>query len=176
MLWLTISGSLRKTSTNSAALEAFARLAPAQVEIVAYRGLADLPAFNPDDDAEGAESPAAVAVLRAAVAEASAIVIAAPEYAHGIPGALKNALDWLVADDGFAGKPAALINTAPRAFHAQSALREVLGTMAARLLPEAFANLPLTGRIVTAEDILADPRLSAPLRAAGETLFEALRL
>ena len=64
MRWLTISGSLRKASTNAAALEAFDRLAPRQVEVVAYRGLADLPAFNPDDDAEGAESPVPVAQLR----------------------------------------------------------------------------------------------------------------
>lgn len=176
MRWLTISGSLRKASTNAAALEAFDRLAPRQVEVVAYRGLADLPAFNPDDDAEGAESPAPVAQLRAAVADAAAIVIAAPEYAHGIPGALKNALDWLVASEAFAGKPVALINAAPRAFHAQSALREVLATMAARLLPEAFATVPLTGRIVTAEEILADARLAAPLRAAGEALWQALRV
>ena len=176
MRWLTISGRLRKTSTNSAALEAFARLAPAEVEVSPYRGLADLPAFNPDDDAQGAEPPASVAELRAAVAAAAAIVIAAPEYAHGVPGALKNALDWLVASDDFAGKPVALINAAPRAFHAQAALREILGTMAARLTPEAFATVALTGRIVAAEDILADDRLAAPLRAAAEALYEALRV
>jgi chromate reductase len=173
MRWLMISGSLRKISTNSAALEAFARLAPSAVEVVAWRGLSDLPAFNPDDDTEGSAPPAPVAKWRAAVSEAAAIVIAAPEYAHGFPGALKNALDWLVASDCFPGKAVALINTAPRAFHAQSALREVLGTMAARLLPEAFAILPLTGRVVTAEDILADPGLAAVLRAAGAALYKA---
>jgi len=175
MRWLTISGSLRKASTNSAALEAFGRLAPADVEVIAYRGLADLPAFNPDDDAEGVPPPAPVTYLRNSIAEATAVVIAAPEYAHGYPGALKNALDWLVASDGFPGKPIALINAAPRAFHAQSTLREVLATMSARLMPEAFAILPLTGRVVTAEEILADARLAAMLRAAGEALRDALR-
>jgi len=176
MRWLTISGSLRKTSTNSAALDAFARLAPPAVEIVAWRDLGVLPAFNPDDDREGAPPPASVSALRAAVADAAALVIAAPEYAHGFPGALKNALDWLVSSDCFPGKPVALINTAPRAFHAQSALREVLATMAARLTPEAFAILPLTGRVVTTEDILADSQLAAVLRAAGEALYQALQV
>ena len=87
-------------------------------------------------------------------------MIAAPEYAHGVPGALKNALDWLVASDAFPGKPVALINAAPRAFHAQAALRETLATMAARLVPEALS--PAAGRDSTigADEIAADPRLA----------------
>ncbi len=174
MRWLTISGSLRRASTNTAALAAFARLAPAGVEVVAYEGLASLPAFNPDDDAEGAVAPHAVAELRRAVSEADALVIAAPEYAHGLPGAFKNGLDWLVASDAMVGKPIALINTAPRAFHAQADLREILGTMAARLMPEAFATVALTGRPMSAEEITADARLAAPLQAAAQALLSAL--
>jgi len=82
--------------------------------------------------------------LRALVRQCDGLVIAAPEYAHGVPGALKNALDWLVASDAIPGKPIALFNAAPRAFHAQAALRETLATMAARLAPEAFVTLPLS--------------------------------
>jgi chromate reductase, NAD(P)H dehydrogenase (quinone) len=172
--WLTLSGSLRHASTNSAALAAFALLAPAGVEVFAWNGLAGLPPFNPDDDAEGLAAPPAVAELRAAVVAAAALVIAAPEYAHGVPGAFKNALDWLVASDAMVGKPVILINAAPRAFHAQSALREILGTMDARLLPEAFASIPLTGKASSPEEIVADARLAAALRLAGERLCEAL--
>ena len=77
--------------------------------------LAKLPPFNPDDDIEDKPKPEPVATLRALVDASDALVIAAPEYAHGLPGALKNALDWLVASETFAGKPTALINTvAPR--------------------------------------------------------------
>ena len=68
------------------------------------------------------------------------LVIAAPEYAHGPPGALKNALDWLVASETFAGKPTALLNTSPRAFHAQASLREILSTMAANELAGSSPN------------------------------------
>jgi chromate reductase, NAD(P)H dehydrogenase (quinone) len=175
MRWLTVSGSLRRASTNTAALEAFARLAPEGVEVVAYRGLAGLPAFNPDDDEEGAAPPAPVADLRRLVAEADALVIAAPEYVHGVPGALKNALDWLVSSDAMVTKPVALINAAPRAFHAQATLREILATMTARLLPEAFATLPLTGRAMTADEICADPWLAGILRTAGQALRETLQ-
>lgn len=152
-----ISGSLRRASINTAALEALARLAPGGVKLLLYRDLAKLPPFNPDDDIEDKPKPEPVETLRALVDGSDALVIAAPEYAHGLPGALKNALDWLVASETFAGKPIALINTSPRAFHAQASLREILSTMAARLTPEAFASISLTGRTVTAEDILGDP-------------------
>jgi hypothetical protein len=103
------------------------------------------------------------------------LIIAAPEYAHGVPGAFKNALDWLVASDAFPGKPVAMINTAPRSFHAQSALRETLATMSARLIPEAFVALPLTGKMVDAAEIAANPRFAAALRAALDAFVEAIR-
>ena len=173
MRLLALSGSLRAASTNTAVLEALSRLAPAGVEILLYRELGALPLFNPDDDEDA--PPEAVAALRALVGSAAGLIIAAPEYAHGVPGAFKNALDWLVASDAFPGKPVALINTAPRSFHAQSALRETLATMSARLIPDAFAALPLTGKKVAAEDIAANPRFAAALRVALDAFVEAIR-
>jgi chromate reductase, NAD(P)H dehydrogenase (quinone) len=175
MRLLAISGSLRRASTNTAALEALARLAPEGVKALVYRDLAKLPPFNPDDDDEDRRKPEPVEALRALVVASDAIVIAAPEYAHGVPGALKNALDWLVASETFAGKPVVLINASPRAFHAQASLREILATMAARLVPEAFASLSLTGKAVTAEDVLADPGNARRLRESLDALIEVLR-
>lgn len=173
MRLLAISGSLRAASTNTAALEALGLVAPAAVEVVVYRDLAALPAFNPDDDEEGRVSPPAAA-LRALVRACDGLLIAAPEYAHGVPGALKNALDWLVASDAIPGKPVALLNTAPRAFHAQAALRETLATMAARLVPEAFVTLPLGGRTLSAAAIAADARLAERLREGIEALVAVM--
>jgi NAD(P)H-dependent FMN reductase len=109
------------------------------------------------------------------VAASDGLVIAAPEYAHGVPGALKNALDWLVASETFAGKPTALLNTSPRAFHAQASLREILSTMAARLIPEAFVSISLTGKLVTLEDILADTVCARRLGESLEALIAATR-
>ena len=163
---LAISGSLRRASINTAVLEAMAVLAPGDVQIALYRDLAELPAFNPDDDEDGGAPPAPVRVLRDLVAASDGIIIAAPEYAHGVAGALKNALDWLVASDALPGKPVALINTAPRAFHAQAALRETLATMSARLVPEAFATLPSIGAPMDRGSILADERSALLLREA----------
>jgi chromate reductase len=170
---LALSGSLRAASTNTATLEALSALAPPGVEIPLYRDLGALPLFNPDDDEQA--PPPAVAALRALVGSAAGLIIAAPEYAHGVPGAFKNALDWLVASDAFPGKPVAMINTAPRSFHAQSALRETLATMSARLIPEAFVAMPLTGKMVDAAEIAANPRFAAALRAALDAFVEAIR-
>ena len=174
MRLLALSGSLRRASTNTAALLALARLAPAGVFVEVYDGLATLPPFNPDDDEDAEAAPASVRALRRDVAYSDALVIAAPEYAHGVSGVLKNALDWLVASEAFAGKPVALLNAAPRAFHAQASLREILSTMAARLVPEAFITLPLTGTCVGAEAIAADPVLSRRLREGLEALRAAI--
>jgi chromate reductase len=180
MRLLAISGSLRRASTNTAALEALARLAPEGVKVLVYSDLAKLPPFNPDDDVEDRPKPEPVETLRTLVGASDAIVIAAPEYAHGAPGALKNALDWLVASETFAGKPVVLINASPRAFHAQASLRETLATMAARLVPEAFAALSLSGKSLTADEVLADPanarRLKESLEALREILSQADRL
>jgi chromate reductase, NAD(P)H dehydrogenase (quinone) len=175
MRLLAISGSLRRASTNTAALEALARLAPEGVKVLVYRELADLPPFNPDDDVEDRPKPEPVETLRALVGASDALVIAAPEYAHGLPGALKNALDWLVASETFAGKPVALVNTSPRAFHAQASLREILSTMAARVTPEAFATISLTGKTMTADEILADPASARRLKEAIEALMRAVQ-
>ena len=172
---LAISGSLRRASTNTAALDALARLAPEGVKVLIYGELANLPVFNPDDDSEDNPKPEPVETLRALIDGSDALLIAAPEYAHGLPGALKNALDWLVASETFAGKPTALINTSPRAFHAQGSLREILSTMAARLIPEAFVSISLTGKVVTADDILADALCARRLAESLEALVTAAK-
>ena len=124
--------------------------------MLVYHDLARLPPYNPDDDVEDQPSPELVRALRAMVGACDAIVFAVPEYAHGVPGVFKNALDWLVASESFANRKVVVINTSPRAFHAQANLREILSTMSVRLLADAFISLPLTSRAISAAEILAD--------------------
>ena len=132
---IAISGSLRARSSNLALLRAAAAIAPAGMEVAIYDGLASLPHFNPDDDEEGATPPAPVAALRALLAEADGIVISTPEYAHGLPGSLKNALDWLVSDGALVDKPVAILSASPIGGQfAQSSLVEILTTMNWRVL------------------------------------------
>ncbi len=161
---LAISGSLRATSFNTAALQAAVAAAPSGVEVALYIGLENLPHFNPDMDAD--ETPHTVKELRREVGSSDGLLIAVPEYAHSIPGAFKNALDWLVSYVAFPGKPVALINASQRATHAQGHLREILATMSARLIEPASITLPLMSLNLDAAGILADPELSAQLRTA----------
>jgi chromate reductase, NAD(P)H dehydrogenase (quinone) len=161
---LAISGSLRAISFNTAALQAAVAVAPVGVEIALYTGLGNLPHFNPDRD--GDEPPEIVKVLRREVGLSDGLLIAAPEYAHGLPGSFKNVLDWLVSCVEFPGKPVGLINTSQRAIHAQGQLREIVETMSARLIESASITLPLMGRNLDAAGILTDPELSAQLRGA----------
>lgn len=164
MRLLAISGSLRAISFNTAALRAAVALAPAGVEVVLYGGVGSLPHFSPD--LETGELPDSVRALREALGRSDGLLLAVPEYAHGVPGAFKNALDWLVSGVEFPDKPVALINTSQRASHAQSHLREILATMSAKLIDRACLTLPLMGRNLDAAGILADAELAAQLREA----------
>lgn len=168
---LALSGSLRAASVNSAFCRAAARLAPASLRISVYSRLGALPPFNPDLEAD---PPPAVREFRDAVGGADALIVASPEYAHGISGVLKNGLDWLVSFEGFIGKPVALVNTSPRAHHALDTLREVLQTMSARILPEASVTLPLLGACITEDAMISSAEIAPKIRRALESLARTL--
>jgi chromate reductase len=172
LTFVTVCGSLRAKSSNAALLEAVSVLAPAGVTVERYDGLSTLPPFNPDDDVEPA--PPAVSALRARVASADALVISSPEYAHGVPGALKNALDWLVSGVEIFQKPVALLNPSPGSLFAHPQLMETLRTMSATVVDDACLALPIAGRRLDPEGIAADTELSARIRAALDALAAAL--
>ena len=171
---VTICGSLRARSSNAALLDAISLVAPAGVTVQRYDGLSALPPFNPDDDVEPA--PAAVSQLRARVAGADALVISSPEYAHGVPGALKNALDWLVSGVEIFQKRIALMNPSPGSRFAHPQLMETLRVMSATVVDEACITLPIAGRRLDAEGIAADSELSTAIRAALDALAAAMTL
>ncbi len=150
-------------SSNTALLQASIALAPADVEIRLYAGLNDLPHFNPD--LEPIE-PSSVTDLRSQIAWADGLLICSPEYAHGVPGVLKNMLDWLVSGSEFVGKPIALFNASPRATHAQASLIEIITTMSGRIVPEACISVPLLGRKLDAVAIAADPEIAQVVQGA----------
>jgi chromate reductase, NAD(P)H dehydrogenase (quinone) len=169
---LTISGSLRTGSINSQLLVAVAHLAPPGVTVRIYDGLGELPHFNPDLDVEPAPEP--VADLRAAIAWADAILVSSPEYAHGVPGSLKNALDWLVSGVEILDKPVMLLNATPRSTFAQESLAETLRTMSARVVGGEAVAVPIHGRRLRAEQIVADGELAGVVRGAVAQLMAAL--
>lgn len=168
---LAISGSLRQVSSNTALLQAAIALSPDNVEMKLY-GLGDLPHFNPD--LEPTEPPS-VADLRKQIAWSDGLIISSPEYAHGIPGVLKNALDWLVSGEEFVGKPIALFNASPRAIHAQASLTEIATTMAGRIVPEASITVSLLGKNLDAADIVNDSEISSKVRVAIVAFVTAIK-
>ena len=160
---LAISGSLRAASLNSAMLRAMGRLADKNMEIILYKGMGDLPLFNPDI---AASDPAAVAAFREQILSSNALLIASPEYAHGITGVMKNALDWMVSCECFVNKPVAIINTSPRATIANASLREIITTMSAVIIEEASITIPILGASLDEEKIFHHPEISTSLIAS----------
>jgi chromate reductase len=165
MRLLAISGSLRQGSYNSALLEAAAAAAGCDVEVVVWRSLAVIPAF--DQDLAPSEP---VTVLREEIARADAVLIATPEYNASVPGALKNALDWASRPfpaNALRNKPVAVVGASTGLFGAvwaQADLRRILRRIGARVdereLPVSRAH-----EAFTEEGALRDPELAARLRA-----------
>ena len=170
---LAISGSLRGASSNSALVNAAAMLAPDGVELSVFSGLGSIPPFNPDLDTN--DPPPAVLELRVALGAADAILISSPEYAHGVSGVLKNALDWLVGSSELIGKPIALINASSRATHAHASLQETLTTMSGRVIADASIMIALDGRALSADGIAHDISLSRLLTSALDVLVRSTR-
>ncbi len=168
---LALSGSLRANSIHSALLRAAARLAPMGLTVTVYHGLGDLPLFNPDIEDRSIES---VTNFHAQVANADALLIASPEYAHGVTGTIKNALDWLVSFAPFTYKPVGIFNASPRAQHADAALREILKTMSAMVVEEASMTIPLLGANLDEDGMVSTPSVAAPIREALVALSEAV--
>jgi len=129
-----ISGSLRAGSSNHIILEYLQTLAPPAFNYFIYDGIPGIPAFDPGLDNE--HPPKSVIQLREHIASADAIIVCTPEYAYGVPGALKNALDWTVSSGSFSGKPTALITASTGGENAHEAMIKILGAIDAKLTPE----------------------------------------
>jgi NAD(P)H-dependent FMN reductase len=170
---LCISGSLRAESSNARLLRAAARRVPPDVALQTFEGLGDLPHFNPDLDGDAPPEP--VRAFRALLGSVDGLLISSPEYAHGVPGTLKNALDWVVSSGELVGLPVLLVTASPGGGAlAHAALVETLVVMTADVLGESFAT-PLARAHVRPDGALTEPGLEAQLRAALEALVEAAR-
>jgi chromate reductase, NAD(P)H dehydrogenase (quinone) len=171
---LAISGSLRAGSSNTTLLHAAAALAPETFQVSVYNGLAALPHFNPDLDIEPAPPP--VVDFRSQLRASDGVLISSPEYAHGVPGVLKNSLDWVVASGELYGKPVAILNASPRSVHAQASLKETLTVMTASLIPEASITVSLRSNKIDEASIILDAGISHALRSAVVAFGRAIDL
>jgi NAD(P)H-dependent FMN reductase len=174
---IAISGSLRSGSSNTVLLRAACAIAPAGMSVELYDGIDRLPFFNPDLD--GDEVPATVESFRAEMRASQGLLISSPEYAHGVPGVFKNALDWLVGSTQgeIVDKPVALINASPRSTHAQASLVETLRTMSARVVADVRLTNSLKAKAFDEMSLRSDPDVvrvvSLALAALGSAILDS---
>jgi len=167
-----ISGSLRKNSSNHTILEYFRSRIPGDINYIVYDELSTIPAFDPglDDD----NPPAAVVDLRNQLTEADAIIICTPEYAFGVPGSLKNALDWTVSSGSFSGKPTALITASTGGEHAHEAMIKILGAIDAKLTLETTLLIPFIRTKIDGEGNISDQNTADKLKAVSSALMNEI--
>ena len=151
MKLLGISGSLQARSSNTALLDVARAVGAPEVEVVTFDRLADVPAFDPDTD----PSPDVVEAFRALLAPVDGLLIATPEYAHGLPGSLKNLLDWMVGTGDLYGKRVAIVSAAPaieRGKHARADLERTLRAQGAVVVASQTIAVPTALRGAEGED------------------------
>jgi chromate reductase, NAD(P)H dehydrogenase (quinone) len=146
-----LSGSWRSKSSNTLLVERVVEIADKNIAIDLFTDLHRLPHFNPDNEPS---DDIFVQDLTRRMRAADGLVISTPEYAHGVPGSLKNALDWLVGTDAFIEKPFAILRACDRSIHAVDSLIEILTTMSGIYLAQADITIDLRGKGERTTEIL----------------------
>lgn len=164
-----LCGSLRQGSLNAALIDAVAR----QDRFEVLRVSTVLPPFTPDD---ADDAPPEVLAFRAALRSADAILIATPEYAMGIPGVLKNAIDWTVGSCEFAHRPTALITCTASGEIAHPAMIEVLRVLEAGLTEATMLLMPHNRAKLRADGSFIDADAERQVRDVIDALAAAIGL
>lgn len=155
---LAISGSTRVQSTNLNYIRAIAQLSADIFEIKIFQGLTDLPHFNPDLDIEFLTAPEEVKSFRQLLREADGILICTPEYAMGVPGTLKNAIDWTVSSCEFMHKPTALVTASSQGSKGHASLIETLNIIEAMMTPATQLLIPVAKTKINSELKILDEK------------------
>jgi|SRR6187455_2473487 len=168
---LGISGSLRANSSASAVLNIVAGLVPGQVEFTIYTGLAEVPAFNDSN-----EIPETVEEFIKLLSGADGVFFVIPEYAFGVPGALKNALDWTVSSStAFPDKPVALITAATGGDKAHAAFLLTLKAISAKIPEGATLLLSFIRSKLNEKNEVKDPATLDQVRNVINSLIGSIQ-
>jgi chromate reductase, NAD(P)H dehydrogenase (quinone) len=151
---LAISGSMRRHSTNHGLISAIRDLAKGQLDIELYNDLTTLPHFNPDEDNE--HVALVVTEFRKKVQAADGVIVCTPEYAMGVPGTLKNALDWCVSSSTFSKKPVLLITASSVGEKGHASLLDTLRIIEANVPDEQQLLISFVKAKVTADGVITD--------------------
>jgi chromate reductase len=167
-----ISGSLRLGSSNHNILKALGEMMPPNIIYTIYNGISAIPAFDPGLDNDS--PPASVTAFRKQLSGADAIIICTPEYAYGVPGALKNALDWTVSSASFSGKHTALITASTGGENAHEALFKILGAIDANLIEGATLLISFVRSKMDGEGNITDEATAGKLKVVFDALMNSL--
>lgn len=169
----TIVGSLREKSYNQALMKSFRDAAPKDFIVTPGLNLSELPYFNPDIDDVVNPIPS-VHLFRESLKKADCVVIFSPEYAHNIPGVLKNALDWIVASGELVNKPVVVTNTSTTYLggnKAHESLKNLVNVLSADLLEEASFTVDSAFHKFDESGFLIDEAIAQKLNS----IFEIIR-
>ncbi len=172
---LAISGSLRASSTNTTLVRAIMRLAPENMLFSLYDELGELPHFSPDIDIEDAPQP--VNALRRQLRDADGVLLCTPEYAYGVPGSLKNALDWTVSSGEFVSKPVVVISASPSILggdKAHASLLLTLTALSANIVEGGTLIIPLMRTKLNANGEITDTATTQALRSVLAALAQTI--
>ncbi len=151
---VAISGSTRQNSINHSLIKAIAALTVANFETTIYNGIASLPQFNPDNDGDSVAKE--VADFRQLLNNADGVIICTPEYAHGVPGTLKNAIDWTISSSSFPHKPTMLITASTGGHYGHKALLETLKAIEAKNIDHLQMVIPFVKTKVSIDNKITD--------------------
>lgn len=174
---LGISGSLRTQSSNTRLLSSIGGMMPVGIEFRMYHGLATLPHFSPDLDGDEVQVDMAVREWREELRAADACVICTPEYARGVPGSLKNALDWVVSSGEFMNMPTAVLSASPHPDGGSTALQSLILTlkmMSAVIPEEAAMAVPFVSKKVAMDGTMSDTNTYLSLLNLVRALIQAI--
>jgi chromate reductase len=166
---LAICGSLRPESSNMSILKSIPQWLPINVKYHVYDNIGKLPHFDPTLNHNN--TPTEVNHFRKLIAKANGIIICSPEYAFGIPGSLKNALDWTVSSGEFTDQPVAVITASSSGEKAHEALLTVMNVITGRV-PLSSTLLISYIRTKVADGIITDEETIVKLQAVVESLLQ----
>ena len=170
---LAICGSTRKTSSNLNLIHAISDLTKEKFEIKVFEGLSDIPHFNPDLDNE--TPPEAVKNFRNQLKEVDGILICTPEYAMGVPGTLKNAIDWTVSSCEFSNKPTALITASSVGENGHESLMKTLKIIESKITDQTQLVISYVKTKVSKDNKITDSATLARVKELIEA-FDQLML
>ena len=173
---VAISGSIREGSSNTNILKALTAFIPKEIDYIIYKGIEELPHFNPDVDR--VNPPSAVIKFRKVLAESQALIICTPEYAKGVPGVLKNALEWLVSSAELYKKPVAVITASPSIAggdKAHESLLLTLGMLDTTLVKNGSLLVPAVRTKMNDDATVSDVATKKALTALVEGIVNEIR-